>query len=144
MSTTRSPRSAADARRRHGRRDERGTGVVTSVAAVTTLLLVVLVATQVAYALHARSAVTAAAYDAARVVAGADGGPAAVPVAEARARAALGRFGDRVRFEWTVGRHEVRLRTTASLPGLLPPTLRRPLAADRLDRTVTVRTERVR
>lgn len=64
-----------------------------------------LFAVQVLTNLYATSAVTAAAYDAARAVAAApDPGdrPAAAELAEARARDVLGRFGDRVRFDWDV------------------------------------------
>jgi len=108
------------------------------------VLVLLLFAVQVTYDLYATSAVTASAYDAARVVAGSDGGPAAVAAAEESARASLGRYGTRVAFEWTAGDDVVELRVVARNPGFLPVALRQPLGLDVVDRTVRLRTERFR
>ena len=136
MSTSRSAASAAEG--------ERGTGVISSIFGLLVVLVLLLLAVQVTYDLYASSAVTAAAYDAARLVAGADGGPATAGAAEAGARRALGRYGERVSFTWTVGDDTVQLRVVAANPGFLPTALRRPLGVDVVDRTVRVRTERFR
>jgi hypothetical protein len=109
-------------------------------------LVLLLLAIQVVYDLYATSAVTAAAYDAARVVAGADAteGSGAAADAEAGARRALGTYSSRASFTWTVSADLVELRVVARNPGFLPVALRRPLGVDQVDRTVRVRVERVR
>ena len=56
---------------RNGATPERGAGLVGTVAGITVILVLLLFATQVLVDLYARSAVTAAAYDAARQVAAA-------------------------------------------------------------------------
>jgi len=137
MSTTRSSRSAS-------RRTEAGTGLIATVAGVTAFLVLLLLAVQVTYDLYATSAVSAAAYDAARVVAGADGGAAKVGEAEAGARRALGAYASRATFTWTLDGEAVQLRVVAANPGFLPATLRRPLGIDTVDRTVRLRVERFR
>lgn len=139
MSTIRSARSAAE----HGR-GERGTGVISSVFGLLVVLVLLLFAVQVVYDLHATSAMTAAAYDAARVVAGSDGGSAAIAAAEDTARRSLGRYGTRVAFTWSIDADVVRLRVVARNPGFLPSALRAPLGVDTVDRTVRLRTERFR
>ena len=108
------------------------------------VLVMLLLAVQVTYDLYASSAVSAAAYDAARIVAGSDGGPAAATTAEAAARRALGRYGSGVSFTWAVDDDNVELRVVAQNPSFLPAALRRPLGVDVVDRTVRVRTERFR
>jgi hypothetical protein len=118
--------------------------VISSVFGLLTVMTLLLVAVQVVYDLYATSAVTASAYDAARVVAGADGGPAAVSTAEDAARRALGGYGHRVAFTWTVSGDAVQLRVVARNPSFLPSALRAPLGVDVVDRTVRVRMERMR
>lgn len=108
---------------------------------VVAFLLMLTVAVQVVYDLFATSAVTAAAYDAARVVAGSEGD---VVRAEADARRALGAYGRRVRFDWVVDLEVVAVRVRAAHPGFVPTGLRRPLGIDAVDRTVRVRVERLR
>jgi hypothetical protein len=139
MSIRRSARSAADPSR-----DQRGTGVISSIFGLFVVLLLMLLAVQVVYDLYATSAVTAAAYDAARVVAGADGGADATSAAEAGARQALGRYGDRLQFTWTLDGDVVVLHVVARNPSFLPAAVRRPLGVDAVDRTVRLRTERFR
>ena len=119
-------------------------------------------ATQVVFDLYARSAVTSAAVEAARSVAGFASGESAaanglaatqqqaVAVAEARARASLGRWGDVTSFSWRFlpadgppTSVELEVRFDASAAGF---DLTRPLALpglNRFDRTVRVRIERV-
>jgi hypothetical protein len=101
--------------------------------------------------LYAASTVTAVAFDAAREVAGADGGPRAQGAAEARARAVLGRAGapDVLRLSWrypsTDGDGEpdvVELRVRAESPSSFLPGVALPLSS--VDRTVRVRLERRR
>lgn len=125
---------------------ESGTGLIGSVAGVSVFLCFVLFAVQIAYDLYATSAVTAAAFDAARVVAGAEarGDHAAVTRAEADARRVLGTYGERVRFEWSVDDDHIAVRVQATNPGFLPAAVRRPLGVDHVDRTVRARVERVR
>jgi Flp pilus assembly protein TadG len=84
---TRSIRSAAE---------ERGAGVVSTTAGVTVFLVLLLFAAQVLYNLYATSVVTAAAYDAARVVAGAGARGDTLQAEQqgkARFRQLLGRYG---------------------------------------------------
>jgi hypothetical protein len=85
------------------------------------------------------------AYDAAREVAGADGGPPAQAEAEARARGMLGRFGQQVSFDWSAtSEDDVVLRVRGSVPRVLLPVQRGPVAFGEIDRTVRVRVERFR
>ena len=85
---------------------------------------------------------TAAAYDAARMVAG--GRAADVSSAEEHARQVLGRYADRVSFEWAVDGDVVALRVTAENPSFLLPAVGGSLGFDEIDRTVRVRVERLR
>ena len=66
--------------------------MVSALAGTTAFLVLLLFATQLLFNLYATSVVTAAAFDAARVVAGADGGPDRITGAEAQARRMLGRY----------------------------------------------------
>jgi hypothetical protein len=129
------------------------------------VLVIVLFATQVVFDLYARSAVTSAAVGAARSVAGfassqhygatPTSGPDpseqdAIAAAEARARAALGRYGDVTSFTWrflpsTGVPQQVEVRVHFNLSGS-SFDLARPLALPGLnafDRTVRVRVERI-
>lgn len=115
-------------------------------AGVLVFLVLLLLATQVLFDLYARSTVTAVAYDAARVVAGADSGTAApaVDAAEAQARSALGRYADGAAFNWRVNAEVVQLHVRVQNPSLLPPVFKHALGIDTVDKTVRVRIERVR
>ncbi len=100
---------------------------------------------QALFNLYATSVVTAVAYDAARRVAGADGGPGSMAQAEAEARQSLGRYSDRVSFDWSATDGEtVVLAVHAENPHMLLPAVAGPLAFDEIDRTVRVRVERFR
>ena len=125
---------------------QRGTGLIATVAGVFVFLVLLLLATQVLFDLYARSTVTAVAYDAARVVAGADSGGdgGAVDVAEAEARAGLGRYADGAAFTWQSTQTSCSCASRAQNPSLLPPVFKRALGIDTVDRTVRVRVERLR
>ncbi|HUQ62285.1 MAG TPA: TadE/TadG family type IV pilus assembly protein [Acidimicrobiales bacterium] len=125
-------------------RDERGGGPLSAWFGFVVFLALLLFAVQVSFNLYATSVVTSVAYDAARKVAGAHGGPGAEAQAEADARRALGRYGNRVTFQWTATGEVVELRVRATSPSVLLPALGGPLAFGDIDRTVRVRTERFR
>jgi len=128
----RSARSGAD----------RGAGLIGTIAGVTVFLAFLLFAVQLLFNLYATSAVTAAAYDAARVVAGSAGGD--VARAEDHARQVLGRYAERVTFQWSVDADTVALRVTAENPIFLLPAVGGAVGFDEIDRTVRVRVERPR
>jgi hypothetical protein len=108
-------------------------------------LVMLLFAVQVLFNLYAASVVTAVSYDAARRVAGSDGGPGLVAEAENQARQELGRYAARVSFDWSAtSTDEVVLRVQTRNPHVLLPVLAGPAALDRLDRTIRVRVERFR
>jgi Flp pilus assembly protein TadG len=133
-------------RRHRWSRDESGTGLIGTLAGVVVILVLLLLAVQVVFDLYARSAVTAAAFDAARVVAGSDanGSPAAQSQAELAARRDLGAYGQRATFDWAVDANDVRLAVHVRNPSLLPVVFAAPLGLDSVDRSVIVRRERVR
>jgi hypothetical protein len=114
---------------------------------VTVFLVLLLFAAQVLYNLYATSVVTAAAYDAARIVAGGaargDAGRAEVQ-ARARFRELLGRYGDRsvesVDFSEST-EDVVVLHVRARNPNLLLGRFGR-AAFGKIDRRVRVRVER--
>jgi hypothetical protein len=107
-------------------------------------LLFLLLAVQVVFSLYARSAVTAAAFDGARLVAGGEGGVDEA-AAEDHVRQLLGRYGrDRVAVRFTPDPDDVVLTVVANNPSFLPAALRRPFGFDRIERTVRVRIERER
>lgn len=127
---------------------EQGSGVVSTVAGVTVFLAFLLFAVQLLTNLYATSVVTGAAYDGARTVAEAAGdgeGGVARSEAEDHMRSLLGRYGERVSFDWrgTDG-DVVRLRVTAENPTFLLRALGGRLPFTEIDRTVVVRVERLR
>lgn len=122
--------------------DEAGAGLVGTLVGFTIMLVLLLFAVQVTVHLYTTSVVTADALDAAHQVA-TSSAPIAVevPLAEAAARTRLGRMGAATRFTWIeADANQVVLRVRARSPGFVPfvPALLR------IDRTVTVRTERFR
>ena len=137
---TRSIRSVAD---------EGGTGLVSTTAGVTVFLVLLLLAAQVLYNLYATSVVTAAAYDAARVVAGAAARGDSVEAerqGKARFRQLLGRYG--TDFVETLDFSEstddvVVLHVRSRNPSLLLGRVGR-AAFGVIDRRVRVRVERFR
>lgn len=125
-------------------RGDDGQGLLPTTVGVLVFLLFLLLAVQVVFALYARSAVTAAAFDGARLVAGGDG-QFDEAAAEAHVRRLLGRYGDeRVSVRFTPAPDDVVLTVVADNPSFLPRGLRRPFGFDRIERTVRVRIERER
>lgn len=130
---------------------EAGTGVVGTLAGVAVFLALLLFAVHLVLNLYGSSVVTAAAFDAARLRAG-DGGRAATEAdAERHALQLLGGYerDGRLELSWsypdTDGDGEadlVALRVVAEHPTTLAPRARVPF--QRVDRTVTVRLERMR
>ena len=124
--------------------DERGGGPISIWIGFSVFLVMLLFAVQVLFNLYAASVVTAVSYDAARRVAGSDGGTTYIAEAEDQARRALGRYASRVTFDWSgTSPEEVVLRVQADNPSVLLP-LAGPAAFDQLDRTIRVRVERFR
>lgn len=125
--------------------DQRGGGPASIWIGFSVFLVMLLFAVQVLFNLYAASVVTAVSYDAARRVAGSDGGPTHVAEAEEQARHALGRYAERVTFDWSAtSADEVVLRVQSDNPSVLLPVRAGPAALDRLDRTIRVRVERFR
>ena len=125
---------------------ERGAGVIGTVLGAGVFLLLLLFAVQVLLGLYTRSVVTAAAYDAAKAVAGADAGAGrsmvAMADAEANALSQLGAYGRRVTFSWEVCGDVVRLTARGPRPSFLPVALTGPAGSGPIERTVHVRKER--
>lgn len=105
-------------------------------------------AVQLLFNLYATTVVSAVAFDAARVVAGHEGGSdpgARQAVAEGAARRLLGRYGRRVTFDWQGSDDDtVVLRVRANNPNLVVGSWAGSLGFDHVDRTVRVRVERLR
>lgn len=134
------------------RRAETGQSLVGSVASIAVFLGFLFFAVHLVISLYATSTVTGHAFDAARRVASADidhSDPAAVAQAQARAeadvRASLGRYSERMEsFDWSGTTEDVvRLRVRAQNPSFLVFATRG-IGVEQIDRTVTVRVERVR
>ena len=125
--------------------DERGGGPISLWIGFSVFLVMLLFAVQVLFNLYAASVVTAVSYDAARRVAGGDGGQPYMAEAEDQARQSLGRYAARVTFDWSGSNaDEVVLRVQSDNPSVLLPMMAGPAALDRLDRTIRVRVERFR
>jgi hypothetical protein len=131
-------------------RGDRGAAMIGTTTGLLVFLLLLLFAVQASVALSTRSLVTAAAYDAARDVAGYSSSASRAEVrvrAEAQLRERLGRFGrDHLRVEWldVDDPDVVRLQVVAEPPSLLPHALGDPLGVTVTDRTVEVRVEQWR
>lgn len=125
------------------RRDERGAGILGTVLGAGVFLLLLLFAVQVLVGLYTRSVVTAATYDAAKAVAGADAGsPAARLDAERNAQAQLGAYGRQVVFDWAASTDDVVVLTARGpRPSFLPAALTGSVGLGDVVRTVTVRKE---
>ena len=126
-------------------RPQDGSGALSTILGAGVFLLFMLFAVQVLVGLYTTSAVNAATYDAAKAVAGSDGGPAARSVAVANAQSQLGDYGRRVSFDWSGSTGDVvRLQARGPRPSFLPTSLTGPVGLGDIVRTVTVRVERVR
>lgn len=127
--------------------------MVSTLAGVVVFLVFLLFAVQLVLNLYATSTVTAVGYDAARRVASNQidhRNPSAMAAAqrnaEDRARSALGRYGQRVAFNWdgTDG-NTVRLHIRAVNPRTgFGQFATAPLGFDVIDRTISLRMERLR
>jgi hypothetical protein len=123
--------------------------LIASLAGFTVFVVLLLVAVQVLFDLYARSAVTAAGFEAARRVAGYD--VATLPAnelaraeaeAEAQARRTLGRYGAGAKFNWALSQTDVAVRVRVLNTSLVPTGLARAMGIDTIDRTVHVHAER--
>lgn len=127
---------------------ERGAGVIGTLLGAGVFVLLMLFAVQVLVGLYTRSVVTAATYDAAKVVAGADAGAgrdaAAMAAAERNAQAQLGEYGRRVTFSWGGTDEVVELTARGPQPSFLPRALTGPVGLGDIVRRVQVRRETVR
>lgn len=126
------------------RADERGSSLLGTVLGVAMLLSLTAFAADVGVGLWARSAVDAAASDAAREIAslppdqtGADRAAAAV----ARARSSLGPFGDRVTMTVGATVDAITVHVTAPPLALLPRVAGGGSVVGGVDRTVVARRE---
>lgn len=115
--------------------------MVGTLVGATIFLLFVLVTVQFLVRLYATSVLTSAAYQAAQAVA-TGGGQQAIGPAERAARARMGAFGGaHARFVWReVDGQQVVLEVIDETPAFTPL----PAGYRRIERTVTVRTERFR
>lgn len=138
-------RSPEPAGRGRGR-GETGSGLIAGVVGVAVFLVLLLLAVQVVLDLYARSAVTAAALDAASAVAGSDGNATSVAQADAvaNARAILGSLGSGARFAWQVTPAAVKLTVTVGDPSVLPTFAASGLGLNHLSRSVVIGREMVR
>ena len=126
-------------------RGDAGTGLFSMVAAVVVFLVFLLFTVQLLVGLYGRSVVTSAAYDGASRVAGhRSSDPASARAdAEERVRQEVGDMN--LSFDWSASTIDtVVLRVQADNPRFAFPGFGGPLATDHIDRTVSVRVERVR
>ena len=141
---SRSTRSAAEDRP-GAAAGEAGSGLVSAWAGFVVFLALLLFAVQVLSNLYATSVVTAVAYDAARRVASTQGGGGEHDRAEGDARRLLGRYAERVTFDWSGSdEDQVVLRVQAKNRRVMLPALGGSSPFAELDRTVRVRAERFR
>ncbi|HET6794758.1 MAG TPA: hypothetical protein VFH45_09965 [Acidimicrobiales bacterium] len=142
MSISRSTASASRRPTADGRGGDAGTAVVGTLVGFLIFLTLLLLATQILVRLYATSALTSAATRAADAVASSPVPGTGVEAAEAQARAELGSFGARhTTFLWReVDPQQVVLEVQGRSPEFLPGLP----GWSRIDRTVTVRTERFR
>lgn len=142
MSISRSTASASPPRTAEAGGPDAGTAVVGTLVGFLIFLLLLLFATQVIVRMYAASALTSAATRAADTVASSPVPQTGVAGAESEARAELGSFGARhTTFLWKeVDAQQVVLEVQGRSPEFLPGLP----GWSRIDRTVTVRTERFR
>jgi murein tripeptide amidase MpaA len=130
---------------------DRGAGLVGTIGGVTVFLVMLSFAVQLLFNLYATSAITAAAHDAAHIAA--EGSidrtdPVAVEHqlvrAEAHARSVLGRYAERVRFEWDVDDDRVRLTVAGQHANLAMNAVAGVFGLNEIERVVEVRVEQTR
>lgn len=121
---------------------EAGTGIVGTLFGVAIFLFLLLFAVQFLVRLYATSVLTSVAFDAARTVADDPADQSAqAAAAVTAARRQLGAMGREATFTWRqVDGQEVVLQVVAESPGFTPL----PASFRRIERTITVRTERFR
>lgn len=126
-------------------RGEDGSGPISALLGLVVFLSFLLLAVQVLGHLYATSAVTAASFDAARLVAGEE--QVATDVAEQHARVLLGDYGRRpdLRFDWSASTaDEVVLRVEGPTPAVLVEAVVSAAGLDAIRREVHVRREAFR
>lgn len=119
---------------------ETGSGPVSAIFGVAVFLGFLLFSVQVMLHLWASSAVTTAAFDAARLVAGER--PFTPAEAEDHLRGLLGAYGERLdEPQWEVATASIVLRVSAPTPAPLIASVGRLAGLDRIERTIHVRRE---
>ena len=130
--------------------DDRGSGLLGTLAGFFVFLLLMFAATQVLFDLYATSMVTSAAHDAARVVAGFDNAAercAATALGDRVFTEALGRYASQTdaQLSWTCADPgAIGVRVVVDHPTLLPQFLVGLTGLGHLDRTIVVRVEDIR
>ena len=130
--------------------DDRGSGLLGTLAGFFVFVLLMFAATQVLFDLYATSMVTSAAHDAARVVAGFDNEPdrcAATALGDQVFAEALGSYASETdtQLSWTCADPTaIRVRVVVDHPTLLPPFLVGLTGLGHLDRTIVIRVEDIR
>lgn len=133
------------------RANEQGSGLVGAIGGVAVFLVLLSFAVQLLFNAYATSAISAAAHDAAHIAAA--GGidhedpiavGARVDQAEAHARTVLGRYAERVQFDWEVDDDVVRLRVVGRHPSLAVEQVTNVFGLNEIERTIEVRVERPR
>lgn len=132
-------------------RADRGAGLIGAIGGVLIFFILLTFAVQLLFNLYANSAITAAAHDAAHIAASAEvdrSDPVAVlavvEAAEDHAGTVLGRYSERVGFEWDVDDDWIRLTVEADHPGLAMDRVSSVFGLNRFERTVEVRVEQIR
>lgn len=120
--------------------DEGGNGPLTAVFGVAIFLGFLLLAVQVMVHLYATSAVSAAAFDAARLMAAEDG--IGCPEATAHVQQLLGGYGDRVSVTCPANATQVGVTISGPSPAPLVDGFRRGFDLGQVERTAMVRVER--
>jgi hypothetical protein len=130
---------------------DRGAGLIGTIGGLLVFLVLLTFAVQLLFNLYAASAITAAAHDAAHIAASGEvdrGNPIAVAGvvdrAEAHARSVLGRYSERVEFEWDLDDQWVRLTIEAEHPRLAMSQVSAVFGLNKVERTVLVRVEQPR
>jgi hypothetical protein len=137
--------------RRLGRRCDRGTGLVGSLAGLTVVLMFMTFAAQVLLGLYATSTVRATLHDAASRAANQRSGRPDLGALAAEAEASLGEMGERTTITLQLVDEDgdgaadvVAGQAVAIPPRVVPPSIGGMIGFDQIDVSVRVRIERVR